>query len=77
MRLQERLLDNELLKHCINMLLAPRACGLKPGGHSRLSRRTAVYSPPKPPPRMHTRGPRAPAGPSNAMSVSSRVSNLL
>jgi hypothetical protein len=33
-------------------------CGLRPSGHSRFSRRTAVYSPPNPPPRMHTRGPR-------------------
>lgn len=30
--------------------------GLVPAGHSRFSSLMAVYSPPKPPPRMHTRG---------------------
>ena len=40
--------------------------GLVPRGQIRLSSFTAVYSPPKPPPRMHTRGPvpsLAPAAP--------------
>lgn len=40
--------------------------GLVPRGQIRLSSLTAVYSPPKPPPRMHTRGPAlslAPAAP--------------
>lgn len=40
--------------------------GLVPRGQIKLSSLTAVYSPPKPPPRMHTRGPvlsPAPAAP--------------